>query len=137
MSGIVLRLPGYLWALPVTLVGLLFVPVACLTGGRFRIVAGVIEVQGGLVATFLRGSFLGFRGGAAMTLGHVILGRNVQCLETSRAHERVHVRQFERWGPLLLPLYFLAGRRARWRGLDPHLDNLFEIEAYERGRHGE
>jgi hypothetical protein len=72
-------------------------------------------------------------GGAAMTFGHVILGRNQACLDRSRAHELVHVRQFERWGPLLLPLYVLAGWEVWRRGLDPHLDNPFELEAYEGG----
>ncbi len=68
-----------------------------------------------------------------MTLGHVILGRDHACLVRSRPHEHVHVRQFERWGPLLLPMYVIAGWLARRRGLDPHLDNPFEREAYEQG----
>src|SRR5262245_16027704 len=118
----------YLWAFPATAVGLILALAAVLTGGRACSVRGVLEVHGGCARWLLRRG-----GGAAMTLGHVILGRDQECLDRSRGHERVHVRQFERWGPLLLPLYVLAGWAARRRGLDAHLDNPFEQEAYEHG----
>jgi hypothetical protein len=123
-----IRLPLNLWAFPVTAVGLLLALAALVTGGRARPVSGVLEVHGGCARWLLRRG-----GGAAMTVGHVILGRDATCLERSRGHDRVHVRQFEHWGPLLLPLYVLAGWVARRRGLDPHLDNPFEQEAYGRG----
>jgi hypothetical protein len=67
-----------------------------------------------------------------MTLGHVILGRNQECLEYSRDHEHVHVRQYERWGPFMLPAYLGSSLVLYFRGLDPYLDNPFEIEAYDR-----
>jgi hypothetical protein len=70
--------------------------------------------------------------GAAMTLGHVILGRNEECLQRSRSHEHVHVRQYERLGPFMLPLYLLASAVLYARGFDPYLDNPFEQEAFER-----
>src|SRR5262245_33833666 len=127
MRGLV-RLLLYLWALPATAIGLILAFATVLSGGRLRVVQGVLEVHGG-AARWL----LGRGAGAAMTFGHVVLGRDQACLDRSRPHERVHVRQFERWGPLLLPLYVAAGWVARWRGLDPHLDNPFEQEAYEHG----
>jgi hypothetical protein len=123
-----LRPLGYLWAFPATAAGLVLALAAVLTGGHARLVRGVLEVHGGAARWLLRRG-----GGAAMALGHVILARDQVCLDRSRGHERVHVRQFERWGPLLLPLYVLAGWVARRRGLDPHLDNPFEQEAYEQG----
>ena len=67
-----------------------------------------------------------------MTLGHVILGRDQACLDRSRNHEHVHVRQYERWGPLMLPLYLAASGVLFLRGLDPDLDNPFEREAFEQ-----
>jgi hypothetical protein len=67
-----------------------------------------------------------------MTLGHVILARDQDCLERSRDHELAHVQQYERWGPLLLPAYWLAGRWLAARGFDSHLDNPFERQAYEQ-----
>ncbi|MGF1580234.1 MAG: hypothetical protein ACFCD0_12800 [Gemmataceae bacterium] len=64
-----------------------------------------------------------------MTLGHVIVARDQECLERSRRHERVHVRQFERWGIFLIPVSRLVGWWLSWRGFDPYLDNPFELEA--------
>jgi hypothetical protein len=123
----------YIWAFPATLLGLLFVPLAWLSGGKVALVQGVIEVHGGFVRFFLRRGLLFLGPAAAMTLGHVILGRDQSCLDRSRAHEHVHIRQYERWGPLLLPLYLLAGAVLFFRGLDPYLDNPFEREAFEHG----
>jgi hypothetical protein len=116
---------SYLWAFPVTAVGLLLALVAVLSGGSIRLRDGVAEVSGGLVGRLLRGNRF-WRGGAAMTLGHVILARDGECLERSRAHEVCHVRQFERWGPLLLPVYWLVGAWLRCRGYHPYLDHPLE-----------
>ena len=127
------RVLVYLWALPTTSVGLLFVPLALLSrSGGARVVDGVLEVHGGGVAFFLRRCTL-LRGGAsAMTLGHVVLGRDEQLLELTRDHERVHVRQCERWGPLFIPAYLLASVLVKLRGGRPYEDNPFEREAYGR-----
>ena len=66
-----------------------------------------------------------------MTLGHVVLGKDAEALEWSRSHERVHVRQCERWGPLFLPAYGVASLVALCRGRDAYRDNAFEREAYD------
>jgi hypothetical protein len=116
---------GYLWAAPVTAVGLLLALAARVSGGSMRCRDGVIEACSGLVAWLLRGGRL-WGGGAAMTLGHVILARDAECLARSRVHELAHVRQFERWGPLLLPAYWLVGAWLRCRGYHPYLDHPFE-----------
>jgi hypothetical protein len=120
-----MRFLGYLWAAPVTAVGLLLALAARVSGGSVRCQGGVVEACGGLVAWLLRGGRL-WVGGAAMTLGHVILARDVECLARSRVHELAHVRQFERWGPLLLPAYWLVGAWLRCRGYHPYLDHPFE-----------
>jgi hypothetical protein len=49
----------------------------------------------------------------------------------SRAHERVHVRQYERWGPLFLPSYLFLSLYMYLRGCDPYRDNPFEREAFD------
>lgn len=123
------RLAGYLWAAPVTVLGLLFVPLAYLTGGGATVMCGAVEVYGGWVTVFL-GRGLIFGPAAAMTLGHVILGRDRVCLNRSREHEHVHVRQYERWGLFLLPAYLAMSGILYMRGLDPYLDNPFEREAF-------
>ena len=126
------RLLRYLWASPTTLIGLLFLPLALIgRGGGVHFVEGVIELHGGRVRWFLRRCTFLKGGAAAMTLGHVVLGQNRRCLVRTRAHERVHVRQAERWGPLFLPAYAVASVIAWWRGGSAYRDNFFEREAYD------
>jgi hypothetical protein len=126
-------LPRYVWAFPATLLGLFFLPLALLSGGTVRLVQGVLEIQGGLVAMFLRRGLPVLGPAAAMTLGHVILGRDQSCLDRSRRHEHVHVRQYEHWGPLMLPTYLVCSGVLYLRGRDTYLDNPFEREAFEEG----
>jgi hypothetical protein len=111
----------YLWALPATCVGAALGLLALVTGGRARLVDGVVEVAARLPA---------MRRFGAVTFGHVIIGISPECLAACRAHEHVHVRQYERWGVLFFPLY--AGSSVvQWlRGRDPYRDNRFEREAY-------
>lgn len=127
----------YAWAFPTTFVGLLFLAPAVFsrTGGA-RIVSGVLELHGGPVAWFLRRCTLLKGGASAMTLGHVVLGRDQRLLNLTRAHERVHVRQCERWGPLFIPAYLIASVRVFFRGGRPYEDNPFEREAYGRRHTG-
>lgn len=120
-----MRLIGYMWAAPVTAVGLVLAIAAKGSGGALQCRCGVVEAWGGLAGWLLRGGLL-WDGGAAMTLGHVILARDQHCLNRSRDHELAHVRQFERWGPLLLPTYWLIKLWLRSRGYDPYLDHPFE-----------
>ena len=118
----------YLWASPNTAVGLLGVLAAVLTGGRARVVGGCVEAHGGAAAWLLRRGVIGGPA-AAVTIGHVVLGRDADCLDRTRRHERVHVRQFERWGPFTMPVYVAVAVYLRVRGLHPYLDHPFEREA--------
>lgn len=123
------RLLVYVWPLPATLIGLLLALLARASGGEWRRVAGVLEASGGWPARVLRAG-LPFSGRvAAITLGHVVLGDSQSDLDATRVHERAHVRQFERWGGLMLMLYPLASLFAWIRGGDPYRDNRFEREA--------
>jgi len=122
----------YLWASPATALGLVFAPLAWIGGGRVKIVRGAVEIHGGLATRFLTRGVPFFGSAAAMTLGHVILGRDQNCLDRSRDHEHVHVRQYERWGPFMLPIYLGSSLVLYLRGRDPYLENPFEREAYER-----
>jgi len=119
----------YLWSAPTSLLGLIFLHPTLLTGGRARVVDGVLEIHGGLTSFFLEHCTLLPGGASAMTLGHVVLGRDQSSLDRTRSHERIHVSQCETWGPLFLPAYGLASAQAFLRGKDPYLDNRFEIEA--------
>ena len=120
----------YLWAAPASFVGLSMIPIALVQGGRVTVVRGVVEAHGGIITRMLRAGLPWVGSGAAITFGHVVWGCDQTCLDISRTHERVHVRQYERWGPLLIPLYLAAAVIAAHRGLDPYRENLFEREAF-------
>lgn len=120
------RIAAYAWAAPTTAVGLVAGGLSLLSGGRGQFRRGALEFHGGfaywlLAHTPIRAS--------AMTIGHVILGRDTECLDRCRDHEQVHVRQAERWGPLFIPAYFFASGVAAAQGRHFYLDNVFELEA--------
>jgi hypothetical protein len=102
---------------------------ALCTGGRASIRDGVVETRGGAASFLLRHLTLLPGGASAMTLGHVVLGRDVSNLDRTRAHEREHVRQYEAWGPFFLPAYLAASVMALTRGRHYYRDNPFEQAA--------
>ena len=116
MLHFILRPLAYLWAMPNTLLGLSFLPLVLATGGRARVERGAVEISGGFAKFFLSRCLL--IDAAALTLGHVILGRNRYCLDRARDHEHVHVRQYERWGLAMLPAYVISSVLAWRRGDD-------------------
>jgi hypothetical protein len=123
------RVLAYGWAAPNSALGLVLAWLAVLGGGWWRLRAGALECGGGRIGRLVARlpSPLSF---TAMTLGHVILGVDAAALDASRTHEQVHVRQYERWGPLFLPAYLLSSAYQWLRGRHPYLDNRFEREAY-------
>jgi hypothetical protein len=129
LSTTAMRLCAYAWAAPTTLLGL---AVVAATGARCRVHAGVLEADGpGVARAFDRLPVR--RGIVAMTLGHVVLGRDRASIDDTRAHERVHVAQCERWGIAFVPAYLAASAMVSLRGGDPYLDNPFERAAYGAG----
>ncbi|MEO7391529.1 MAG: signal peptide prediction [Ramlibacter sp.] len=116
------------WAAPCSALGLIAGLPAAVLGARIRMRAGAMEIAGGLLGAALsrlppRMCF------SAITLGHVILGVDLDTLDEVREHEQVHVRQYERWGPLFIPAYLLSSLFQLVRGRRPYLDNHFEREA--------
>ncbi|MCA1583289.1 MAG: hypothetical protein LC791_00470 [Acidobacteria bacterium] len=69
-----------------------------------------------------------------MALGHVVAARDAEALSSTRAHERAHVAQAERWGPFFVPAYLAASLWAVGRGEHPYFDNLFERDARLRSQ---
>ncbi len=98
-------------------------------GGSCRKYGGCFEFSGPVVRRVLKQMPTG-SGAAAMTLGHTILGQTQADLDATRRHEHVHVRQYEKWGPVFIPAYFTASLVAWLKGRDPYMGNFFEIEAY-------
>ncbi len=115
----------YVWASPATVIGLALAVFA----RQIAIVDGVVEAHGPLLGWVLAHLTIVPGGVAAITFGHVVLGRNADALDWTRAHERVHVAQYEKWGPLFLPAYVLASLWAFVRGGHLYFNNRFEREA--------
>jgi hypothetical protein len=94
----VTRLLAYVWAAPMTLGGLV---AGAASGVRPRVRDGVLLFAG---ARGLPAAFFARRGYSAFALGHVIVARGTPG-EALLVHELLHVRQAERFGPLMAPLY--------------------------------
>jgi hypothetical protein len=129
--GLTRRIAAYAWASPNTIIGLALGLVGILAGARARITDGVLEFSGGRLGALFAAPWLGcpFR---AVTLGHAILATDAATLDCARSHERVHVRQYERWGPLFLPAYFASSLWQLACGRRCYRDNWFERQAYDR-----
>ena len=127
----IFRLLAYCWAFPNTFLGLILLPLSWFGHGNASLVTGVCEIHGPVIA-FILERFTLIKGGAlALTLGHVVIGRDQNALDLTREHERVHVRQYERWGPFFLPAYLIFSIVARLSGNDAYRDNRFEREAFK------
>jgi hypothetical protein len=116
-----------IWASPYTLLGL------CLgfaLQGQRQFVDGVVEFHGPRIARFLNRLPVA---ALAITFGHVVLAQTAAGLEITRKHERVHVRQYSLWGPLMGPAYLLCSAYLWLRGKDAYRDNPFEREAFRLG----
>jgi hypothetical protein len=120
-----------IWTLPNTLLGLALGYLGVLFGGQVQRVRGCWEFHGSLVRWILQQMPTG-SGAMAMTLGHTILGQDKSSLEIARDHEHVHVRQYERWGPCFIPAYLFASAIVWLRGGNAYLDNVFEVEAFNK-----
>ncbi len=128
------RLAAYAWASPNTLVGAAFGLAAWSLGGRLRLHEGVVELSGGRLGTLVARLPPRMRF-SAITFGHVVIGVSAPVMAAVRSHERVHVRQYECWGPLFLPAYLLSSTWQLARGRSPYRDNYFERLAFAAERH--
>jgi len=126
----VLTVLAILWASPWTLFGLLNGGLALATGGHVERRGRTLEFWGGWATFFLK-TFPLVRGASAVTFGHTILGRDRDVLDACRRHESVHVRQYERWGPLFVPAYVGCWLFLWLAGRNPYFDNPFEREAFQ------
>ena len=107
-----------IWAAPGSLIGLLLSPLF----RRRRVTHGILLCEG---ADWPRRLGWPYR---AITFGHVVLSVD-ELDQATLQHELVHVRQFERWGPLFIPLYLTASAWAYGRGGHFYRDNRFEVQA--------
>jgi hypothetical protein len=122
VSKVLWASPWSIWALALGIVGLL-------TGGRVQWSGEILEFWGGFLPLFLK-YFPFVAGSPVATFGHVVLGRSKRHLEACRPHQLIHVKQYERWGPLFVPAYVTFWVVLWFRGKHPYYDNPFEREAY-------
>ncbi|QDU31455.1 hypothetical protein ETAA8_66130 [Anatilimnocola aggregata] len=119
------------WAAPWSLVGVSLGLLSLASGGSCRLRGRVLEFEGRFLAWLLnRAPVIG--GAAAMTLGHTVIACGQSDLDRTRAHEFIHVQQYERWGLFFIPAYLLSSLWLWLRGKHPYWDNPFEREAYEK-----
>ena len=121
----------YAWAGLYSAIGLALGFLALLLGATARAHRGALEFGGGRIGKLVSRLPRPFAF-SAITFGHVILGIDHATLAAVRAHEHVHVRQYERWGPFFIPAYLLSSLVQLLRGRNPYRDNYFEREAYAK-----
>ena len=118
----------YIWASPASAIGVFAACFASLVGAEIKSVAGVLEVSLAPRGTLLCKAVvcLPF---AAITFGHIVIARSAQEQAALRQHERVHVAQYELWGPIFLVAYPLESLFQLLSGRHPYQDNRFEVAA--------
>lgn len=126
-----LRIAKLCWAAPCSAVGLVLAIVPLALGGHAAWHHGALEVtyrprptDCGRLARALP-----FRG---IVFGHVILAVTAEELVRIGPHERVHVEQYERWGPLFFVAYGVSSAWQLLRGRSPYWHNHFEVQARQR-----
>jgi hypothetical protein len=116
----------WLWALPLTVWGIVPGLIVWACKGKAHIVDHTLEIHGPLAHWLLSQPWLSF---LALTIGHIVIARDDDCCARTRTHEHTHVRQGERWGPLFPFAYTGAGLYCMLRGGRFYWDNPFEIAA--------
>ncbi|MFO1062983.1 MAG: hypothetical protein U0892_03805 [Pirellulales bacterium] len=131
LAMMIVQCAAVIWASPYSLLGISIGVLGLVSGGKCRIRSGALEFYGGFTALFVRSLPTGPYT-LGMTLGHTIIGQTAAGLDVCCLHERVHVKQFERWGPFMGPAYLLCSAVLWLCGKDAYRDNPFEVEAYDK-----
>ncbi len=126
------RALGIVWALPLTIAGMLLALPILLWRGHVQL----IKIP--TLALLVRGPFADrllsrhpFGAMTAMALGHVVIAEHRGLSSRVLIHELAHVRQAACWG-IFFPFAYLASSAwAALRGRDAYWHNRFEIAARE------
>ena len=141
------RLAGIVWALPLTLVGLLLALPVLASGGSIAITP-LLRVGGmrrrvthirallvhGAVADFLLAHHP-FGAMHAMAIGHIVIADRNATSRRLLVHELTHVAQAARWGIVFPLAYLTASAWALASGGDVYWDNVFEVAARTAEQH--
>lgn len=120
---------AWLWAAPITFIALPLAAIIHLFGGQIRSNGEAFEATGGCATQLLR-LMNPWALVEAITLGHLIIARDIDLANRLRSHELVHVRQYQRWGVLFPFAYLASSAWAALRGECPYRGNVFEREAF-------
>ncbi|HEX2531348.1 MAG TPA: hypothetical protein VHK70_07730 [Burkholderiaceae bacterium] len=128
---------GIVWALPLTLLGMLAaLPIVILRGH-------IYVVFDPTPALLVRGAFADyllarhpFGAMCAMAIGHVVIAEQHGLTRQVLTHELAHVRQAAHWGILFPFAYLAASAWAALHGQDAYWYNTFEIAARNAEQHG-
>jgi hypothetical protein len=121
---------GILWALPLSLIGLLAaIPIVLMRGHASLILNTMpaILIRGPLADYLLARHPFGAM--SAMAIGHVIIADEQELTQQILTHELAHVRQAAWWGILFPVAYLAASAWALLRGQDAYWHNAFEVAA--------
>jgi hypothetical protein len=127
---------GIVWALPLTLLGMLMALPVLLRSGNVRLVRArtpALLFSGPLADYLLEHHPFGAM--SAMAIGHIVIAERRSLTARILTHELAHVRQAACWGPLFPFLYFGASCWALLRGEDAYWNNVFEVAARKAERH--
>lgn len=120
------QISAFLWAAPNTILG---IGLGFLLFDRPKRLHQAVIFEGSALLQYLGVP------PAAITLGHVILATRHMPPQIL-AHELIHVRQYECWGPLLIPAWLVGLLVGAVRTRQPYLGNPFEREAFLLGEGG-
>lgn len=134
-SGIGIAL-GIVWALPLTLLGVLLALPILARRGQLCVVHAPIPalLVSGPLADFLLERHP-FGAMCAMAVGHVVIADRQGLTPQILTHELAHVRQAAQWGFVFPLAYLAASGWAAIRGRDAYWHNIFEVAARKAERH--
>jgi hypothetical protein len=127
---------GIMWALPLTLFGLLLAGPVMLRHGRMHLVHSPTPalVASGPVADYLL-EHHPFGPMCAMAIGHIVIAEKRGLTPQVLTHELAHVRQAAQWGFLFPLAYLAASGWAALHGQDAYWHNVFEVAARKAEKH--
>lgn len=126
---------GILWALPLTLPGMLLGIPIVLCHGRLHLerTGPALIISGPFADVLLAHHPFGAM--SAMAIGHLVIAEQHGMTRQILTHELTHVRQAALWGIFFPFAYIAASLWARLRGHDAYWHNVFEIAARKAERH--
>jgi hypothetical protein len=130
------RVLGILWALPLTLVGVLLALPILLWRGKVHVVrtpTPALMISGPVADYMLDRHPFGAM--CAMAIGHVVIAEKRGLTPQVLTHELAHVRQAAWWGILFPIAYLVASAWAVLHGQDAYWHNVFEVAARRAEKH--